>query len=223
MSCIISFRDVSIPAFFEGFSCDIEAGCSVLVVTSREDESTALMRLLTGLIQPARGSVLIDGQDIAGLEKSQLYHLRQQIGVVPADGGLISNLKMWENITLPLMYHGGGVTAEAEQNALDYLAGLGYSGNIMAMPAHLTHHERCVASIVRMFLRQPRIILYINCLESGSAASRETFIRVTQGFHTAEKDRISLYLTSSPDLAGDLPVDMTVRTHQSVDSASRNT
>ncbi|MBL0226432.1 MAG: ATP-binding cassette domain-containing protein [Geobacteraceae bacterium] len=180
------------------------------------------MRLVTGLIQPTRGSILIDGFDLAGLDKSQMYRLRQQIGVVPADGGLVSNLKMWENITLPLMYQTGGVSAEAEQNALDYLASLGYSGDIMAMPAHLTHHEKRLASIVRMFLRQPRIMLYINCMESGHPAARETFIRVTTGFHTADKDRISLYLTSSPDLAGDFPVDMVVRTHESVESASRS-
>lgn len=222
MSRILSFRDVSLPSFFEGFSCDIEAGCSVLIVTPREDVSTALMRLVTGLIQPTRGSILIDGFDLAGLDKSQMYRLRQQIGVVPADGGLVSNLKMWENITLPLMYQTGGVSTEAEQNALDYLASLGYSGDIMAMPAHLTHHERQVVSIVRMFLRQPRIILYINCMESGHPAARETFIRVTHGFHTADKARISLYLTSSPELAGDFPVDMVVRTHESVESASRS-
>ena len=221
MSCILSFRDVSHRNSFEGFSCDIEAGSSVLIVTSREDESTALTRLITGLSRPDRGAVLVDGRDVAGLEAAQLYHLRRQIGVVPSNGGLISNLKLWENITLPLMYHSGVVTPEDEKNALDYLGRLGYSGNIMALPAHLTHHERLVAAMVRVFLRQPRIVLYSNCIEGSPTASREVIFQVTKEFHTAVKDRTSLYLTSSPDLAADLPVDMIVRMNGSVETVSR--
>ena len=222
MSPILSFRDVSLLGFFEGFSCDIEAGSSVLVVTSREDESTALTRLVTGLSSPVLGSVLVDGQDIGGLETAQLYQLRQQIGVVPSNGGLVSNLKLWENITLPLMYHAGGVTAEDEKNALDYLARLGYSGNIMALPAHLTHHERQLAAMVRVFLGKPRIVLYSNCIEGTPSASRDAFFQVTKEFHTAVKDRTSLYLTSSPDLAANLPVDLIVRLNGSVETVSRN-
>jgi phospholipid/cholesterol/gamma-HCH transport system ATP-binding protein len=221
MSRILSFRDVSHLNFFEGFSCDIEAGCSVLIITSGEDESTALTRLITGLSRPDRGAVLVDGQDVAGLEAAQLYHLRRQIGVIPSSGGLISNLKLWENITLPLMYHTGVVAAEDEKNALDYLVRLGYSGNIMALPAHLTHHERLVAAMVRVFLQNPRFVLYSNCIEGFPSASREVFFQVTKEYHTAVKDRTSLYLTSSPDLAAELPVDMIVRMNGSVETVSR--
>jgi len=221
MSPILSFRDVSHLNSFEGFSCDIEAGSSVLVVTSREDESTALTRLITGLSRPVRGSVLVDGQEVGGLDQAGLYKLRQQIGVVPSNGGLVSNLKLWENITLPLMYHSGGVTPEDEQYALDYLARLGYSGNIMALPAHLTHAEKRVAALVRVFLCQPRIVLYSNCIDGASAASREVFIQVTKDFHTAVTGRTSLYLTSSPELAAGLPVDMVVRINESAETVSR--
>jgi ABC-type transporter Mla maintaining outer membrane lipid asymmetry ATPase subunit MlaF len=222
MSHILSFRDLSHPNFFEGFSCDIETGSSVMIVTSREDESTALTRLASGLSRPSRGSVMFDGQDIADLEISQLYYLRQQIGIVPSNGGLISNLKLWENITLPLMYHAGGVTPENEKIALDYLGRLGYSGNIMALPAHLTSHEKRIAAMVRIFLQQPRLVLYSNCIEGAPSTQREVFFQVTKSFHAAVKDRTSLYLTSSPDLAATLPVDVIVRMDESVESASRN-
>lgn len=221
MSPLISFRDVSHLDSFEGFSCDIEAGSSVLIVTTREDESTALTRLLTGMSRPVRGSVLVDGQDVGGLEQSGLYTLRKQIGVVPSNGGLVSNLKLWENITLPLMYHTGGITPEDEKNALDYLARLGYSGNIMALPAHLTHSERRMAAMVRVFLQQPRILLYSNCIEGASSATREAFFRVAMDFHTAVTGRTSLYLTSSPDLAACLPVDRVVRINESAETVSR--
>lgn len=221
MPPIISFRDVFYPNLFEGFSCDIEAGSSALIVTAREDESTAVTRLLTGLSFPGRGSILVDGQEPAGLGQAELCSLRQKVGVVPSNGGLVSNLKFWENITLPLMYHAGGVTDEDEKNGLDYLARLGYSGSIMALPAHLTQFERRMAAMVRVFLRQPRIVLYSNCIEGTPPASREAFFRVTGDFHAAVAERTTLYLTSAPDLAADLPVDVVVRINEAAESSSR--
>jgi len=221
MSAILSFRDLGHPNFFGVFSCDIEEGIPVLIVTWREDESTALTRMITGLSRPERGSVLVDGQEVGGLDQAGLYKLRQQIGVVPSNGGLVSNLKLWENVTLPLMYHSGGVTAEDEQYALDYLARLGYSGNIMALPAHLTNPEKRVAALVRVFLCQPRIVLYSNCIDGASAASREVFIQATKDFHAAATGRTSLYLTSSPDLAAVLPVDRVIRIDGSAETVLR--
>jgi phospholipid/cholesterol/gamma-HCH transport system ATP-binding protein len=221
MSHILSFRDAGYIDVFEGFSCEIEAGHSVLIVTSREDEGTALTRLITGMTRPHRGSILVDGRDIAGLEKGDLYALRQQIGIVQSNGGLVSNLKLWENITLPLMYHSGGVTSEDEKSALDYLARLGYSGNIMALPAHLTRYERRVTALVRTIVRQPRVVLYSDCIDGTPSPSRTAFFQVTQEFHAAVKNRTSLYLSSSPNLAADLPVDMIVRMNDSVESVSR--
>jgi phospholipid/cholesterol/gamma-HCH transport system ATP-binding protein len=222
MHSSVSFRDVSHLNFLQDFSCDIEAGSSVLIVTSREDESTALTRLITGMSRPERGSVLVNGQDLAGLSQPDLYSLRHQIGVVPANGGLVSNLKFWENITLPLLYHSGRVTTDDEKNALDYLDRLGYSGNIMALPAHSTLHEKRVAALVRTFLLQPQIVLYSNCIEGASSASRRSFLQAAQEFHSATRDRTSLYLTSSPGLSADLSVDLIVRIHESVKTVSRD-
>jgi phospholipid/cholesterol/gamma-HCH transport system ATP-binding protein len=221
MPHIISFKDVIYPDFLEGFSCDIEVGCSVLVVASREEECAALTRLITGLARPSRGTILVNGQDVAGLGKAELYALRRQIGVVPSHGGLISNLKLWENITLPLMYHSGVITAEEEKNALDYLERLGYSGNIMALPAHLSPYEKKLTALVRMFIGQPRLVLYSDCIEGPPSDSRNVLIRVTQEFHTAVKDRTSIFITSSQNLIADLQVDRVVRVDGSAGTVSR--
>ena len=222
MPVTISFKNISLLDSTEGFSLDIEAGCSAVIVTARDDDSTALTRLITGLSLPAGGSVMVNSRDVAALAPSELYALRRQIGVVPSNGGLVSNLKFWENITLPLIYDSGGISAEQEKAGLEYLALLGYSGNIMALPAHLTLHDRRMAALVRAFLRRPVIMLYSNCIEGLSLQHRKAFLKIAQEFHGAEPGRTSLYLTSTPDLAADLPVDLVYRLDESVDTVSRN-
>lgn len=221
MPVVLAFRDVCYPNCLDGFSCEIESGASVLVLVSRDDQASALLHLITGMSRPSRGSVLIDGHDIFGLAPAQRHQIRRQIGVIPSDGGLISNLKLWENVTLPLIYHNGRVSAEEEKGALDYLARLGYSGSVMALPAHLTLNEHRVAALIRAVLIQPRIMLFGNCIEGSPSASRSAFLQVAQEFHSAGNDRVSLYITSSPGLADELPVDMTIRMDKSVETASR--
>lgn len=41
--------------------------------------------------------------------------------LLPQSGGLISNLRLWENIALPRWYHGAGVGEEQEQRLLDWV------------------------------------------------------------------------------------------------------
>jgi phospholipid/cholesterol/gamma-HCH transport system ATP-binding protein len=221
MSAKLSFKDVSYPDFFKGFSCEIQAGCSALIVTSKEAESNLLARLITGFSCPSLGSVNVNNQEVAKLGSEQLYQLRQQIAIVPSDGGLVSNLKIWENITLPLMYHSGEVTLEEEETAYIYLSTLGYSGNVMALPAHLSLYEKYIVALVRAFLSCPRIIVYNNCFEDASSLNLKIFSRLTAEFHSTRDDRISLYLSSSADVAADLTVDMIIQVHEPAETVSR--
>jgi len=153
----------------------------------------------------------------------QLHLLRQQIAIVPGNGGLVSNLKVWENMTLPVLYHSGRITAEEEKSALDYLATLGYSGNLMALPAHLSLHEKRVVALVRAFLTRPRVIVYSNCLDGMTSEQSELFIRLTQEFHAACEERISLYLAATADVADKLAVDRIIHIHDTTTTFLRNT
>lgn len=221
MTVELSFRDVSYPGLCEGFTCELHAGSSALIVTSREAESILLTRLITGLSDSSRGSVLIGGQEVAKLAAKPLYQLRRQIGIVPSNGGLVSNLKVWENITLPLLYHTGRVTPEEEETARTFLTALGYSGDVMALPAHLSLPEKRIVALVRTWLTRPAIIVYSNCFDGASSLDTSTFSRMTAKFHATREDRISLYLASSADLAADLAVDRIIHLHEPAETVSR--
>jgi phospholipid/cholesterol/gamma-HCH transport system ATP-binding protein len=217
MSAVISFKDVH-AAYFEGLSFEVEPGSSTLIVTSGEYEGDCLLRLITGMTRPSRGTVQIDGQALAELTPGQLYPLRQQIGVVPTNGGMISNLKLWENITLTLLYTTGNISTEVEEYTINELKQLGYTGNIMAMPAHLSLYEKRVAAFLRAAICQPHIMVYDNCFEDISAAARKIFSTAISAFHTAVPGRTSLHLASSPEVVRDVPFDCVIDVHESSES-----
>ena len=152
MPAAISFRDVSAAKSIDSLSFEIEAGCSAVIVTSAKNEGALLLRLITGITHPENGSVNVLGLPLDGMTSSQIYQIRQQIGIVPSNGGLISNLKVLENITLPLLYNTGEISAETEEHIINRLKKLGYSGNIMAMPALLSSYEKRLAAFIRACL-----------------------------------------------------------------------
>ena len=222
MSVELTFRDVSYPGFFDHFSCEIQAGSSALIVTSGETESSIFTRLFTAVSTPSAGSISVNSQDLATLDSEQIYDIRQQIGIVPANGGLISNLKVWENITLPTVYHRGAVSPEEEAAASAYLEQLGYHGNVMALPAHLSLQEKRIIALVRTWLTRPTIVVYNHWYEDLPTQELATFSRLASEFHTACSDRITLYLASSADLATKLKVDRIVHLNEPATAITRD-
>lgn len=214
MSAAVSFRKVTAAHHFQDLSFEVEAGSSLALLTSGEAGSLALMRLITGLIVPASGTVFVAGHNTTELQQAQLYQLREQIGVVPSSGGLISNLKLWENITLPLIYKTGHISEEAEAQGVDCLRKLGYAGTLMAMPAHLTQNEKRLGAFVRAMLLQPQLMLYCNCFENMPPATRKSLAAAAAAFHVESAGRTSIYIVSSADTARDLPADTLISLHE---------
>lgn len=84
--------------------------------------------------------------------------------VVPASGRLLANLKVWDNIILPLAYHGLPKTAELERRAIDLFNAFGYDAArartiAQSMPERLDKFERRLAAFVRALLAEPQILV----------------------------------------------------------------
>ena len=57
------------------------------------------------------------------------------MGVVLNRGGLVSNLKVWENLMLPLAYHASLSYKDTEEKMMDVLNNLGYNDDLNMLPA----------------------------------------------------------------------------------------
>jgi ABC-type lipoprotein export system ATPase subunit len=213
MTAAITFNAVSYSNYLENVSFEIEAGSSTLIITSRVDENTALFQLISGLVKPHQGSVRLHGQNINELSQPELNTLRHSIGIVPANGGLVSNLKMWENITLPLLYSKGAVSAEETENGYAYLTKLNSTGNIMALPAHLSTYEKRMTAFVRGALKQSDIMIYSNCFDAIPGATRKNFLSVIKEFQNSSPARTSLFISTNAEVASELPIDSSFSIH----------
>ena len=131
--------------------------------------------------------------------------------IVPADGGLIGNLKIWENLVLPAAYHGDGIPrySELEQRAARVFAQLGVSGASFealcsTLPDHLGRFEQRLCAFVRAMLTEPRIMVYDSLFDGLSREETGKVLAFDRGFHTQFPLGTSLHLTADlptlPDL-----------------------
>ncbi len=180
---------------FSGVTCDKVSELSfsigmgeigVVRVASKEEKGTVL-ELAAGEKRPERGTVTLHG---AGLDAAP----GGSIAWLPEHGGMISNLKAWENLTLPLWYHGKRHAAAADEKALRWLAALGVAEadmhGLTASPVgKLRSTERKLVGLARCLLQAPQLMVVDAAFFSGLLDERrsawvsamETFVRENEG------------------------------------------
>jgi phospholipid/cholesterol/gamma-HCH transport system ATP-binding protein len=124
--------------------------------------------------------------------------------VVPPDGGLIGNLKVWENLVLPRAYHGRPRYAELESRAERVYGEFGIVGSAFkticaGLPDRLDRFERRLTAFARAILAEPEIMVYDSLFEGLTKTDVETLLGFDRVFHMYFPFRTSVYVT--PDAA----------------------
>lgn len=94
--------------------------------------------------------------------------------VVSEKGGLISNLRIWENILLPVQYHDVQISGGADAKIAQLFAqcGLGdpeqQTELLRKLPDQLTSYERRLVGFVRAMLVEPELLV-LDCIYEGLA------------------------------------------------------
>ena len=88
-----------------GIDLDIPRGKVVAILGSSGSGKTTLLQLMGGTLRPARGRVNIFGRDVHELTHDELYALRRRMGMMFQQGGLFSDLSVFENVAFPIREH----------------------------------------------------------------------------------------------------------------------
>lgn len=110
--------------------------------------------MLGGMDQPTEGRVLIDGEEVSGMNDKQLSDFRAgKIGFIFQFYNLIPSLTVYENVALTK-----SIVKDAA-DADEMLAAVGLSDHKNKFPSRLSGGEQQRVSIARALSRKPRIIL----------------------------------------------------------------
>jgi cell division transport system ATP-binding protein len=119
---------------------------------------TTLLRLLYGDLTPTSGQVLIDGQNVSRMSRSQIPLLRRTIGVVFQDFKLLPNRTVFENVAITLEVLGWG-RADIGKKVMHILRQMGMESKHQLIPQRLSGGEQQRVALARALVNDPKILL----------------------------------------------------------------
>ena len=120
---------------------------------------SSMLRVLTGLLKPQKGSVCIKGinitEDAAGLQK-----IRERSGILYQSGALFSSMTLAENIALPLQQYSDYSPATIKEMASLKLALVGLAGFDDFYPSEISGGMKKRAGLARALALDPEIVYF---------------------------------------------------------------
>src|SRR5271154_4132760 len=86
----------------EDVSFRVETGESIVIIGRSGGGKSVLLRHLIALVQPDAGKVLIDGEDLCGLNERQLLRVRRKFGMLFQGAALFDSMSVAENVGFAL-------------------------------------------------------------------------------------------------------------------------
>ncbi len=143
----------------KNISLTVEEGEFVSIMGPSGSGKSTLLYLMGGLDKPTKGSVLINGVNIAKLRDKKMSIMRRRdIGFVFQFFNLVPNLNVSDNIMLPILLDGKRVKPYRKKLD-DILEIVGLSNRQKHKPRELSGGQQQRVAIARALINEPSIIL----------------------------------------------------------------
>ena len=153
--------------------------------------------LLGGFDFPDKGVVSVFGDNVARLDVARIALMRKRIGFLLEESALLSNLKVIENVALPLMFHEELSDEQCMQKAEERLSEIGYKNDIWMQPATLSLLEKKLVLCARALITDPQIVVCSDIFDDLSASECGAIADFIASYQSERKDCSVVYLLDS--------------------------
>ena len=120
---------------------------------------SVMVDLITGLAPPAEGTVYFRGEDLYALSERKRLELRGRMGVVTEPPVFLNNVRLMENLRLPLRYHSRMSRRAMDEILTGLLDRLGMQRFEDAIPSRFDDAFRYGAAVVRALAPAPDLLV----------------------------------------------------------------
>lgn len=179
---LVSLRDVHLSfganPVLKGIDLDVLRGQAVSIIGPSGSGKSTILRCITGLLQPQRGSLRVGQTQVDTLaQEAQRIELRKRVGFVFQQYNLFPHLSVLENLVIAPRKVLGRNRADAEKDARALLAKVRMEHKADAYPGQLSGGQQQRVAIARALAMQPSVLL---CDEITSALDPELVGEVLQ-------------------------------------------
>ena len=143
-----------------GISLIVQRCDSLAIVGPSGSGKSTLLNILGSLDSPTRGSIRLDGEELAHLPEQRLAAIRsQKIGFIFQSHHLLPQCSVLENILVPALAATGRAPASAVERAKQLLERVGLGHRLDHRPTQLSGGECQRVAVVRALINRPSLIL----------------------------------------------------------------
>ena len=144
----------------QGFSLEVPEGETVAIIGYSGTGKSVAIKHIVGLLEPDQGTVFVDGEEVAALDRHALYRLRAKIGYVFQFAALFDSLSVGDNVAMGLRKQGTLTEPELEVRVHEALALVDLPDAADTWPIELSGGMRKRVGIARAIALRPKYLLY---------------------------------------------------------------
>lgn len=161
---IIQLKNVNVDfeghSVLKGVNLEVQKGETLVVIGPSGQGKTTLLKLMTGLVSPTKGQILIDGQELSSLSVKDREILVKRMGMLFQKNALFDSLTCAENIAFPLRELTDLSEIEIQNKVKFYLEAVGISHAYALYPDEISGGMQKRLGIARALALEPEIIFY---------------------------------------------------------------
>lgn len=139
---------------------DLYPGETLAVIGPSGTGKSTVLKVLTGLLKPTSGSVVINGQETNDFDEAQWDELRKYMGVVFQYSALFDFLSVGENVAFGLRRHFNLPEEEIQKRVQTLLQLVGLPDAKDMMPSELSGGMKKRVGLARALAMEPQIVFY---------------------------------------------------------------
>jgi phospholipid/cholesterol/gamma-HCH transport system ATP-binding protein len=143
-----------------GVDLHVPAGRTTTILGGSGTGKSVILKHVTGLLRPDRGSILVDGRDVTELSEDAFIDVRKDVSMIFQSAALFDSLSVFENVAYPLREHRDWAAPRIAERVGDCLEAVGLGGSEKLMPSELSGGMRKRVGVARGIALEPRVILY---------------------------------------------------------------
>ncbi len=141
-------------------SCSIPRGMTTVILGGSGCGKSTLLKHLIGLLKPTKGTILLNGKDIAAMGEEELNKIRKKMGVLFQGAALLNSLTLGDNVALPMREHTNLEESTMQIMIRMKLELVGLSGFENYYPSELSGGMKKRAGIARAMALDPEFLFF---------------------------------------------------------------